>query len=141
MPKTLAKYTTTDKIDNKLEIAQPIFQVKGTEIAKINSINNIGYYDFIVKNYDKEKIGEVDFLYTIEVISDIDDSVKFELYKNGQLINLENQKTEVMSIKGNIKTEEQYRLKVTYDETKGTNGKDILEDVQIKIHSEQGKIG
>ncbi len=141
MPKTLAKYTTTEKIDNKLEIAQPIFQVKGTEIAKINSINNIGYYDFIVKNYDKEKIGEVDFLYTIEVISDIDDSVKFELYKNGQLINLENQKTEVMSIKGNIKTEEQYRLKVTYDETKGTNGKDILEDVQIKIHSEQGKIG
>ena len=141
MPKTLAKYTTTEKIDNKLEIAQPIFQVKGTEIAKINSINNIGYYDFIVKNYDKEKIGEVDFLYTIEVISDIDDSVKFELYKNGQLINLENQKTEVMSIKGNIKTEEQYRLKVTYDETKGTNGKYILEDVQIKIHSEQGKIG
>ena len=141
MPKTLAKYTTTEKIDNKLEIAQPIFQVKGTEIAKINSINNIGYYDFIVKNYDKEKIGEVDFLYTIEVISDIDDSVKFELHKNGQLINLENQKTEVMSIKGNIKTEEQYRLKVTYDETKGTNGKDILEDVQIKIHSEQGKIG
>lgn len=141
MPKTLAKYTTTEKIDNKLEIAQPIFQVKGTEIAKINSINNIGYYDFIVKNYDKEKIGEVDFLYTIEVISDIDDSVKFELYKNGQLISLENQKTEVMSIKGNIKTEEQYRLKVTYDETKGTNGKDILEDVQIKIHSEQGKIG
>ena len=141
MPKTLAKYTTTEKIDNKLEIAQPIFQVTGTEIAKINSINNIGYYDFIVKNYDKEKIGEVDFLYTIEVISDIDDSVKFELYKNGQLINLENQKTEVMSIKGNIKTEEQYRLKVTYDETKGTNGKDILEDVQIKIHSEQGKIG
>lgn len=141
MPKTLAKYTTTEKIDNKLEIVQPIFQVKGTEIAKINSINNIGYYDFIVKNYDKEKIGEVDFLYTIEVISDIDDSVKFELYKNGQLISLENQKTEVMSIKGNIKTEEQYRLKVTYDETKGTNGKDILEDVQIKIHSEQGKIG
>ncbi len=141
MPKTLAKYTTTEKIDNKLEIAQPIFQVKGTEIAKINSINNIGYYDFIVKNYDKEKIGEVDFLYTIEVISDIDDSVKFELYKNGQLISLKNQKTEVMSIKGNIKTEEQYRLKVTYDETKGTNGKDILEDVQIKIHSEQGKIG
>ena len=77
MPKTLAKYTTTEKIDNKLEIAQPIFQVKGTEIAKINSINNIGYYDFIVKNYDKEKIGEVDFLYKIEVISDIDDSVKF----------------------------------------------------------------
>ena len=141
MPKTLAKYATTEKIDNKLEIAQPIFQVKGTEIAKINSINNIGYYDFIVKNYDKEKIGEVDFLYTIEVISDVDDSVKFELYKNGQLVNLENQKTEVMSIKGNVKTEDQYKLKVTYDKTKGTNGKDILEEVQIKIHSEQGKIG
>ena len=28
MPKTLAIYTTTEKIDNKLEIAQPIFQVK-----------------------------------------------------------------------------------------------------------------
>lgn len=141
MPKTLAKYETAEKFDNKLEIAQPVFQVKGTELVKINSINDIGYYDFTVKNYNEEKTGEVDFLYTIEIISNVDDSVKFELYKNGQLVNLNNRKTETMSIKGNQKTEEKYRLKVIYDKTRGTNGKDILEDVQIKIHSEQGKIG
>ena len=50
MPKTLAKYTTTEKIDNKLEIAQPIFQVKGTEIAKINSINIIFYKITVIFN-------------------------------------------------------------------------------------------
>lgn len=141
MPKTLAKYETAEKFDNKLEIAQPVFQVKGTKLVKINSINDIGYYDFTVKNYNEEKIGEVDFLYTIEIVSNVDDSIKFELYKNGQLVNLNNRKTETMSIKGNQKTEENYRLKVIYDKTIGTNGKDILEDVQIKIHSEQGKIG
>lgn len=141
MPKTLAKYETAEKFDNKLEIAQPVFQVKGTELVKINSINDVGYYDFTVKNYNEEKTGEVDFLYTIEIVSNVDDSIKFELYKNGQLVNLNNRKTETMSIKGNQKTEEKYRLKVIYDKTRGTNGKDILEDVQIKIHSEQGKIG
>ena len=52
-------------------------------------------------------------------------------------IPLNNLKTEQLSIKGNEKIEQKYKLKVIYDETKGTSGKDILEEVQVKVHSEQ----
>ena len=137
MPKTLAKYTSTDKIMGNMDIAKPIFYVEGKETTKINSINDIGYYEFSVKNYDDDQISDVDFEYTIEVVSKTDDFIKFELYKNEQKIELEDLKTDVMSIKGNEQTEEKYKLKVMYDESKGTIVKDILEDVQIKVHSEQ----
>ena len=120
MPKTLAKYTSTDKIMGNMDIAKPIFYVEGKETTKINSINDIGYYEFSVKNYDDDQISDVDFEYTIEVVSKTDDFIKFELYKNEQKIELKDLKTDVMSIKGNEQTEEKYKLKVMYDESKGT---------------------
>lgn len=37
-----------------------------------------------------------------------------------------------------MKTEQNYKLKVTYDKELGNNGKNILEEVQVKVHAEQG---
>lgn len=124
-----------------MKIAEPIFIVEGKETTKISAINNIGYYEFSVKNYRNEEISETGFLYSIEVISQTDDSVKFELYNEDNQIELDNLKTKQIQIVGNEKTEQKYKLKVTYDNTLGTKGKDILEEVQIKVHSEQEKIG
>ncbi len=124
-----------------MKIAEPIFIVEGKETTKISAINNIGYYEFSVKNYRNEEISETGFLYSIEVISQTDDSVKFELYNEENQIELDNLKTKQIQIVGNEKTEQKYKLKVTYDNTLGTKGKDILEEVQIKVHSEQEKIG
>ena len=53
---------------------------------------------------------------------------------------MENLKTEQLSIIGNEKVEEKYKLKVIYDKTKAIMGKDILEEVQVKVHSEQARI-
>ena len=124
-----------------MKIAEPIFIVEGKDTTKISAINNIGYYEFSVKNYRNEEISETGFLYSIEVISQTDDSVKFELYNEDNQIELDNLKTKQIQIVGNEKTEQKYKLKVTYDNTLGTKGKDILEEVQIKVHSEQEKIG
>ena len=124
-----------------MKIAEPIFIVEGKETTKISAINNIGYYEFSVKNYRNEEISETGFLYSIEVISQTDDSVKFELYNEENQIELDNLKTKQIQIVGNEKTEQKYKLKVTYDNTLGTKGKDILEEVQIKVHSQQEKIG
>ena len=41
----------------------------------------------------------------------------------------------------NEKLEKNFKLKVVYDKNKGEIGKDILEDIQIKVHSEQIKVG
>lgn len=141
MPKTLAKYSTSEKLISETDIAEPIFIVEGTETTKISSINNIGYYEFSIKNYNETNVSETGFLYTIEVISKTDESIQFELYRENKKIELENLKTANIEIKGNERMEQKYKLKVTYDKVKGSEGKDILQEVQIKVHSEQQRVG
>ena len=141
MPIAVAKYKTSNKYNEVLEVAEPIFIVEGIETSKINAINNVGYYEFTVKNYNDTNVSETGFLYTIEIVSNTDESIKFELYKGVEQIKLENLKTEKLSIAANEKIEQKYKLKVTYDSSLGTKGKDILEEVQIKVHSEQEQLG
>ena len=140
-PIVFAKYNTLEILKSKTEIAKPIFEVHGTESSKINAINNIGYYEFTIKNFNEIGVSEIGFLYTIEIVADIDESIKFELYKEEQKVELKNLKTETLSIAANERIEQKYKLKVTYDRSLGEKGKDILQEVQIKVHSEQAKIG
>lgn len=140
MHTTYAKYITAEKISSQFSIATPVFIVQGGETTKINEINNIGYYEFSIKNFSDTNISETGFLYTIEIISDIDEAIQFELYRDETPILLENLKTQELSIIGNEKIEQNYKLKVIYDSSNGTQGKDILDEVQIRVHSEQEKI-
>ncbi|MBQ2836213.1 MAG: hypothetical protein IJE68_05210 [Clostridia bacterium] len=136
-----AKYITVDKLTSTFNVAKPIFIVEGKETTQISEINNIGYYEFSIKNFNESSISEIGFLYTIEVISNTDKSIQFELYnEEEQQILLENLKTDELSIIGNEKVEQKYKLKVIYDSTQGNKGKNILEEVQVKVHSEQEKI-
>ena len=41
MPIAVAKYKTSNKYNEVLEVAEPIFIVEGTETSKINAINNV----------------------------------------------------------------------------------------------------
>ena len=132
-----AKYISVDRLNSIISIATPIFVVEGKETTKISEINNIGYYEFSIKNFNETQISETGFLYTIQILSDTDEAIQFELYNEEKQIPLENLKTQQLSIIGNEKLEQKYKLKVIYDSTKGTAGKDILEEVQIKVHSEQ----
>lgn len=135
-----AKYISVEKISARVNIANPIFIVEGKETTKISEINDIGYYEFSIKNFNDSNISEIGFLYTIEIISNIDESIKFELYSGDKIIPLNELKTAELSIKGNEKVEQNYKLKVIYDSSKGIEGKEILEEVQIKVHSEQEKL-
>ena len=44
-----------------------------------------------------------------------------------------------MTFRGNIEQQQNYTLKVTYDDNKNIM-EDIMQDIQIKVHSEQVKI-
>lgn len=114
--------------------------MEGKDATKISEINNIGYYEFSIKNFKESNISETGFLYTIEILSNTDESIQFELYNEESQIELNNLKTQPIMIRGNEKEEQKYKLKVIYDNEKGTVGKNILEEVQIKVHSEQEKI-
>lgn len=135
-----AKYETSKEILKSSRIAVPVLEVEGDKTTKISAINNIGYYDFDVKNYNEKNISDVSQNYSIEIISKVDESIIFELYKGEEQIKLTNNKTKNIYIEGSKEQKHSYRLKVSYDKTKSNTEKDILEDVQIKVHSEQSKI-
>lgn len=134
------KYINIDNLTSSINLARPIFIVEGKDATKISEINNIGYYEFSVKNFNESNTSEISFLYTIEVISDTDESVQFELYNEETKIPLKNLKTEEILIQGKERNEQKYRLKVIYDNEQGDKGKEILEEVQVKVHSQQEKI-
>ena len=140
VPKAYAKYIDAITLKNSTQIAKPVFIVEGNESSKINSINNIGYYEFSVKNYNESTISEIGFYYVIEVITKPDKSINFELYKGDEKIELENLKTKQIYIEANNKIEQKYKLKIVYDKTLNSIGQDILQEVQIKVHSEQENI-
>ena len=136
MPITYAKYISLEKISYKTEIAKPIFSFEGKEVIEISETNNIGYYEFSIKNFNETEVSETEFLYTIEIVCDNEEAIGFELYNEEKQIQLNNLKTEPISIKADEKIEQKYKLKVTYDISKGAK-EDILGDVQVRVLSEQ----
>ena len=136
VPITYAKYISVEKIKSKTEISKPIFSFVGNEVIEISKTNNIGYYEFSIKNFNETEVSETGFLYTIEIVCDSEEAIEFELYNEENEIQLNELKTAQISINGNEKIEQKYKLKVTYDITKGTK-EDILGDVQVRVLSEQ----
>lgn len=133
-----ARYIKNECLNIVQEIANPVLEVEEGKIIKIDKINNTGVYEFSIKNFNSKKISEIDSEYTIEIISDIKDVVKFELYNGEKQIQLQNLKTEPILIKGNNKIKEDYKLKIIYNDVNNIKS-NIISNIQIKIHSEQEK--
>ena len=70
----------------------------------------------------------------------VDKSINFELYKNDINIPLKNNLTDYIDMRRNEKEEHKYTLKIIYDKNKSENIYDIIEKIQIKVHTEQKKI-
>lgn len=138
-PTVYAKYITIEKISSLFNIATPVFIVEGEEATIISENNNIGYYEFSVKNFNESTVSEIDFYYTIEVVVNTEIELQFELYNEENFIKLENLKSERLLISGNEKMEQKYKLKVIYDSPKDEINQEVIGDVQIKIHSEQNR--
>ena len=134
-----ARYITTEVISGKQEIATPILTLEEGKTIQIDEKNNIGYYEFSIKNFNEENVSETGFLYTIEIISNIGEAVEFELYDGEKQVSLQNLKTGEISIIGNEKVEQKYKLKITYNAT-GEAKEESIEKIQIKVHSEQEKL-
>lgn len=137
----MGKEYSNTKIETNAKIAEPILIVENNPIIEINGKKEKEYYKFKVKNHKENgEITQIDLQYNIEIITQTEESISFKLYKEGEEIPLENNKT------GNIKLtkekiqEDEYQLEIIYDKTKSKNNKDILQEIQIKVHSEQLKV-
>lgn len=138
---SVGKVVYNTRIKNRTEIAKPILEVeKGSEII-ITEDNKQGEYIFKVKNYNpKEEISQVDLTYYIEILeNDLNNSIQYQLYKDSEKLELKENKTEEIIFNKNLKEEHSYKLKVTYEDSKNKI-EDIMQDIQIKVHSEQLKI-
>lgn len=137
---SLGKQMSNTKINTNSEIAKPILIVENNPAIDITNKNNKGYYDFKIKNYNElGEINEIELRYNIEILNEENKAIKFKLYKDEEELLLEKNKTKDMIIKKNEKQEENYKLEITYDKNLVSSLEDIIQNVQIKVHSEQLK--
>lgn len=137
---SLGKQMSNTKINTNSEIAKPILIVENNAAIDITNKNNKGYYDFKIKNYNElGEINEIELRYNIEILNEENKAIKFKLYKGEEELLLEKNKTKDMIIKKNEKQEENYKLEITYDKNLVSSLEDIIQNVQIKVHSEQLK--
>lgn len=137
---SMAKVIEEVILKGEVEVAEPILLIENNPSLDITATNNYGIYTFKVKNYnEKNKITETDLQYYIEILSNTDNSINIELYQNENRINLNNNKTEYIQISKDKKEEREYKIKITYDKNKSNTINDIMEKIQVKVHTEQVK--
>ncbi len=138
MGKSFAKKDVT----GKTEIAKPILQVENGSALEINNTTEKGIYEFKVKNYNEQgEITEVDLKYYIEILNYLNnEAIEIKLYRNEEEVEIKENKTEeIILTKDEIK-EDNYKLEVKYNKDKNVNMEDIVEQLQIKVHSEQQEV-
>ena len=135
---SMAKIIGEVIIRGQAQIAEPILVIENNPSIDITETN--GEYCFKVKNYNEEnKLSETDLKYYIEILSNLDDSINIELYQNENKINLIDNKTEYIKISKDKKEERNYKIKITYDKNKTNTINDIMEKIQVRVHTEQEK--
>lgn len=137
---SMGKSFSRIEVDGNTEIAKPIMEVENTSTLQIDNKENEGIYEFKIRNYNfNGEITDVDLEYYIEILNDLEsnDTIKVKLLKNDKEIPINNKKTEKFYFEKEKMQEDVYKMEVIYDKSKNIDMKDVMELIQIKIHSEQ----
>lgn len=136
---SMGKGFSRKDVNGNTEVAKPILQVENEDSLEISNSNKKGIYEFKVKNYNEQgETTQVDMEYYIEILNDLKNKgIILKLFRNEQEIEIKENKTEKFVLDKNQMKEDNYKLEVTYDENKNTNMEDIINQLQIKVHSEQ----
>ena len=137
----MAKAYQNTNIQTNVKIAEPILIVKNNPVIEVNGKNEKEYYNFTVKNCKENgDISQIELEYYVEIIKNTEEAISFKLYKNNEEIPMENNITSNILLKRGEIQEDNYKLEITYDKNKNHSIEDIIQDVQIKVHSEQIKL-
>ncbi len=137
---SLAKNIEGVIINSGTQVAEPILIIENNPSIDITATKNHGIYSFKVKNYDNQnKISDVDMKYYIQILSNTDESIEFKLYQDNKQINLKDNKTDYIKMSKEEMISREYKIEITYDKNKNISVNDIIQKIQVKIHSEQGK--
>lgn len=134
--KSMANYISVNKFTKKTEIAKPIVNLEKDNVLFINKNSNENYYYFSITNFNGDNINEIKLKYNLELQYKEHDSIEIKLYKNNELVKLDNNKLYNNEI-SNIKQKDDYIVEIKYDESVNLYNEDIKEYVKIIINVEQ----
>lgn len=132
---SLGKYFNKTKINVNSGVAIPIIKLEGEQKLIINNNQENKVYNLAVKNYDEnEQITQVELEYYIEIISKKNDNINFKIYKEEKELNINNNKTEKFLLTKENKQRDNYKIEILLNKK---ISEDILQNVKIKVYSEQ----
>lgn len=134
---SFSKYQSKMVGEGFANIAKPVLEVRREQSLLLTALAPKASYVFEVRNYKEDELNQVEMEYYIEIISNTDEAINFSLYRGDEKIPLSANKTEKIKLTKEEKQTHSYRLEITYDKSKGELGKDISENVEVKIHSIQ----
>lgn len=135
--KSFSKYKKDINSSSLTEVAKPIFSVDGASDIKIDGIEDTVYY-FTIKNNDKSGVSEVDLNYYIQIENNSKADLDFVLMKDGKNVPLNNNKTNLISLKSSNKQDDEYQLRIKYNNNPAIVS-DINGNVQIKVEAVQAE--
>lgn len=134
---SMGKEMNKTNIETTGKIAVPILKVENQEPIEIVNKGQTGIYTFKVKNYNEnEEITDVDMEYQIEILGKTND-MEMKVYKNEKEINLIDNQTEKFTLSKEKMQEDNYKLEIKAN--KDSVASEIIQEIQIKVHSEQKK--
>ena len=135
---TLAKSIEKKLINVNTQISKPILKIDNEPNLVITEAEKEGIYQFKIRNYDEEEnITDVRLHYFIEILGNIENGINITLYENENQLELKNQKTDYIEISKNEKEERVYKIRITYDKSELQSISDIMQKIQVKVHTEQ----
>ena len=132
---SLGKYFNKTKINVNSGVAIPIIKLEGEQKLIINNNQGNKVYNLAVKNYDEnEQITQIELEYYIEIISPKNDNINLKIYKEEKELNINNNKTEKFLLTKENKQQDNYKIEILLNKK---ISEDILQNVEIKVYSEQ----
>lgn len=136
--KIFAKYKKSVISDGLANVAKPVFEVDGVQDILIRGIDDT-VYNFTIRNYNESDLNEVPMQYYIEFINNSSAELSYELLKNNEKVELNNNKTNLIFLNNLEKQEDNYILKIH-----NIDNPEILSSiegkVQIKVQAMQVEI-
>lgn len=143
-----AKYKTSVKGNTEIGVAKPVLELEKISQGDLNiteETKNLDYY-FKVKNYDSSnQISEIQQKYTLEISTKKQDSlnhINYSLYSTNQdgtrenEVNLENNKTDEITIDGVINSEDYYKIHIDSVE----HNRNINDEILVKLKANSTEI-
>ena len=77
--------------------------------------------------------------YYVEILNEINKNIELRMFRNEQEIDIKNNRTENFCMQAGNKQEDNFKIEIQYNQKSDTQIEDIIQEIQIKVHSQQQK--